>query len=51
LREPKFALNYLCARYRNLFNHIDGPMRSMARRLKSDRFADEIMTIEASVPA
>ena len=45
------GLNYLCAGYRKFFNHIDGPMRSMAGLLKSGRFADEIMTIEAGVPA
>jgi hypothetical protein len=50
LPEPKFALNYLCAGYRKLFNHIGGRMRGMARRLKSDRFAGEIVTIEAGVP-
>ena len=45
------GLNYLCAGYRMLFNRIDGPMRSMAAFLKSGRFADEIMTIEAGAPA
>jgi uncharacterized protein len=45
------GLNYLCAGYKVFFNHIDGPMRSMARLLKSGRFADEIMTIEAGTPA
>jgi uncharacterized protein len=45
------GLNYLCAGYRKFFNHIDGPMRSMAGLLKSGRFADEIMTIEAGVQA
>jgi hypothetical protein len=33
------------------FNHIDGPMRRMAGLLKSGRFADEIMTIEAGTLA
>ena len=41
------GLNYLCAGYRMFFNHIDGPMRTMAGLLKSGRFADDIMTIEA----
>jgi uncharacterized protein len=45
------GLNYLCAGYRKFFNHIDGRMRSMAGLLKSGRFADEIMTIEAALPA
>jgi uncharacterized protein len=45
------GLNYLCAGHTKLFDHIDDPMRSMAGQLKSGRFADEIMTIEAGVPA
>ena len=45
------GLNYLCAGYRMFFNHIDGPMRTMARLLKSGRFADDIMTIEAGTAA
>jgi uncharacterized protein len=42
------GLNYLCAGYRMFFNHIDGPMRTMAGLLKSGRFADEIMTMESA---
>jgi uncharacterized protein len=45
------GLNYLCAGYRMFFNHIDGPMRTMAGLLKSGRFADEIMTIKAGASA
>ena len=45
------GLNYLCAGYRMFFNHIDGPMRTMAGLLKSGRFADDIMTIEAGTAA
>lgn len=45
------GLNYLCAGYKTFFNHIDGPMRSMAGLLKNGRFADEIMTIEVGAPA
>jgi uncharacterized protein len=45
------GLNYLCAGYRMFFNHINGPMHTMAGLLKSGRFADEIMTIEAGTPA
>jgi uncharacterized protein len=41
------GLNYLCAGYRMFFNHIDGPMRTMAGLLRSGRSADEIMAIEA----
>jgi uncharacterized protein len=45
------GLNYLCAGYKMFFGHIDRPMRDMAALLKSGRFADEIMTIEADRPA
>ena len=45
------GLNYLCAGYRSFFNHIDGPMRTMAGLLRNGRFADEIMTSEAGAPA
>jgi uncharacterized protein len=42
--------NYLCAGYRMFFNHIDRPMRAMAALLRSGRFADEIMTVQAREP-
>jgi uncharacterized protein len=32
--EGEPGLNYLCAGYRTFFNHIDGPMRYMAERLR-----------------
>jgi uncharacterized protein len=45
------GLNYLCAGYKAFFNHISGPMGRMAQLLRSGRFADEIMTIDARAPA
>ncbi len=46
------GLNYLCAGYRQFFNHIDAPMRIMADLLRQGRYADEIMKISTvrSVP-
>jgi uncharacterized protein len=41
------GLNYLCAGYRTFFRHIDQPMRTMAGLIRSGRFADEVMTMEA----
>lgn len=37
------GLNYLCTAYKAFFNHIDEPMKIMTGRLRSGRFADEIM--------
>jgi uncharacterized protein len=39
------GLNYLCAGYKAFFNHIDRPMRIMADLLRSNRYADEVMSI------
>ncbi len=39
------GLNYLCEGYKAFFTHIDGPMRIMARLVRSGRYADEIMGI------
>jgi uncharacterized protein len=39
------GLNYLCAGYKQFFNHIDRPMRIMADLLRRGRYADEIMNI------
>jgi uncharacterized protein len=40
-------LNYLCASYKQFFNHIDQPMRMMAQLLRSGHYADEVMSIQA----
>jgi len=45
------GLNYLCAGYRKFFNHIDGPMKTMANLLRQGRFADEIMPMIAQQDA
>ena len=37
------GLNYLCAGYKQFFNHIDPAMKAMAALLRQGRFADEIM--------
>jgi len=42
------GLNYLCAGYKSFFTHIDGPMRLMARLLRSGRYADEIRDVFAA---
>ena len=42
------GLNYLCAGYRSFFNHVDGPMRLMARLVSDGRYADEIMGLFAA---
>jgi uncharacterized protein len=39
------GLNYLCAGYKQFFNHIDRPMRIMADLLRRGHYADEIMHI------
>jgi uncharacterized protein len=41
------GLNYLCASYKQFFNHIDQPMRMMAQLLRSGHYADEVMSIQA----
>jgi uncharacterized protein len=41
------GLNYLCASYKQFFNHIDQPMRMMAHLLRSGHYADEVMSIQA----
>jgi uncharacterized protein len=46
--EGEPGLNYLCAGYKDFFNHIDGPMRLMADLLRRGRFADEVMGLFAS---
>jgi uncharacterized protein len=40
------GLNYLCAGYKQFFNHIDAPMKTMAELLRQGRFADEIMAMK-----
>jgi len=55
------GLNYLCAGYKEYFNHINKPMRMMADLLRRGHYADEIMdmlaaeekqkTEQAAVPA
>ncbi|MCC0056575.1 MAG: anaerobic sulfatase maturase [Rhodobiaceae bacterium] len=40
------GLNYLCAGYRQFFNHVDRPMQIMAGLLSEGRFADEIMGMQ-----
>jgi uncharacterized protein len=37
------GLNYLCAGYKMFFEHVDRPMRLMARLLQADRPPAEIM--------
>ena len=39
------GLNYLCAGYKQFFNHINRPMGIMADLLRRGRYADEIMNI------
>jgi uncharacterized protein len=39
------GLNYLCAGYKQFFNHVDRPMRIMADLLRRGHYADEIMHI------
>ena len=41
------GLNYLCAGYKEFFNHINHPMRLMADLLRRGRYADEVMNILA----
>ena len=43
------GLNYLCAGYKQFFNHIDPTMRIMANLVRQGRYADEIMEMELSV--
>ena len=42
------GLNYLCAGYKEFFNHINKPMRMMADLLKRGHYADEIMDMLAA---
>jgi uncharacterized protein len=42
------GLNYLCAGYKQFFNHIDRPMRIMVDLLRRGRYADEVMHILAN---
>ena len=39
------GLNYLCAAYKSFFNHIDRPMKTMARLLRQRRPPAEIMEL------
>jgi uncharacterized protein len=38
-------LNYLCPGYKLFYNHIDHPMRIMARLLRDGHYADEVIRI------
>jgi uncharacterized protein len=49
--DGKPGLNYLCAGYKLLFRHIDGPMRVMADLIRRSRYADEIMASYAAEDA
>ena len=42
------GLNYLCAGYKQFFNHINPAMNTMAGLLRQNRFADEIMQLSVS---
>ena len=42
------GLNYLCAGYKEFFNHINKPMRMMADLLRRGHYADEIMDMLAA---
>jgi uncharacterized protein len=41
--DGEFSLNYLCEGYRLFFNHIDEPMKKMARLINMKRPPAEIM--------
>lgn len=43
--DGEFGLNYLCAGYREFFNHIDRPMRLMAELLRQRRPPADIMCL------
>ncbi|MEA2011099.1 MAG: anaerobic sulfatase maturase [Actinomycetota bacterium] len=45
------GLNYLCAGYKNFFNHIDGPMRIMSDLLTQNRAPSELPRILAAEEA
>jgi uncharacterized protein len=47
--EGEPGLNYLCAGYKLFFKHIDHSMRVMATLIRSGRYADEIMSIQADI--
>jgi uncharacterized protein len=42
------GLNYLCAGYKQFFNHINPAMNTMAGLLRQNRYADEIMQLPES---
>lgn len=43
--DGKPGLNYLCSAYKSFFNHIDRPMKTMARLLRQRRPPAEIMEL------
>ncbi|MEI7989404.1 MAG: anaerobic sulfatase maturase [Chloroflexota bacterium] len=45
------GLNYLCAGYKQFFNHINPSMRIMADLLRNGHYADEIMQVLAAEEA
>jgi uncharacterized protein len=51
--DDEAGLNYLCAGYKQFFNHVNRPMMMMADLLRQGRYADEIMAlyIEEKEPA
>jgi uncharacterized protein len=46
--EGEPGLNYLCAGYKQFFNHITPAMNTMAGLLRQNRYADEIMQLTSS---
>ncbi len=42
------GLNYLCAGYKQFFNHVRRPMTMMADLLRQGRYADEVMALYAA---
>jgi uncharacterized protein len=46
--EGEPGLNYLCAGYKQFFNHINPAMNTMAGLLRQNRYADEIMQLPES---
>jgi uncharacterized protein len=45
------GLNYLCAGYKQFFNHVRQPMTIMADLLRRGRYADEVMQLYAGEAA
>jgi len=43
--DGEIGLNYLCAGYKQFFQHIDKPMQMMADLLRQGRYADEVMNL------